>query len=140
MKFLLDSNVLFNIANDSAQGRVLLNRANAAGKNRCYVSVISVFEARAAIKRRQVAPPNLAALAGLLPSFRALPFPENAAPFAASAVQSLRAAGFDPRKIDLLDCLIAGHAMARGYTLVTDNERHFKPIQGLTWQNWRRPE
>lgn len=28
--------------------------------------------------------------------------------------------------------------MARGFTLVTDNERHFKPVPGLTWVNWRK--
>ena len=139
MKFLLDSNVLFHIANDTEQGRVMMRRATKAGKNRCHVSVISVFEARSAIKRRAVAPPNIAALARLLPLFRSMALPENSAPYAAAAVQSLRDAGFDSKKIDLLDCLIAGHALARGYVLVTDNERHFKSIAGLTFQNWRRP-
>ena len=43
MKFLLDSNVLFHIANDTEQGRVMMRRATKAGKNRCHVSVISVF-------------------------------------------------------------------------------------------------
>ena len=138
MKCMLNSNVFFHIANESAQGREMLCRALAAGKNGCHVSVISVFETRAAIKRRQVAPPNVAALARLLPLFRALALPENAAPYAASAVQSLREAGVSDGDIGLLDCLIAGHAMARGYALVTDNEKHFRPLKGRTWQNLRK--
>jgi tRNA(fMet)-specific endonuclease VapC len=34
--------------------------------------------------------------------------------------------------------LIAGHAIALGYTLVTDNEREFARIEGLPWANWLR--
>lgn len=58
MKFLLDSNVLFKIANDSSEGRILLARAAAANRSRCYVSGIPVFEARAALRRGLVALPN----------------------------------------------------------------------------------
>ena len=49
----------------------------------------------------------------------------------------MREAGVADGDIGLLDCLIAGHAMARGSTLVTNNEKHFRPIKGLTWQNCR---
>ena len=139
MKYLLDSNVLFKIANDSNEGRLLMARAEAANRSRCYVSVISVFEARAALRRRQVDPPNLKALADVLALFRPLPLPANAASFAAHAVDGLIKAGHDKKKIDPLDCLIAGHAMARGYTLITDNEKHFRPVRDLAWQNWRKP-
>ncbi len=137
MKFLLDSNDLFKIANDSSEGRILLARAAAANRSRCYVSVISVFEARAALRRGLVALPNLKALADVLVLFRPLPLPTNAAPFAAQAVDALEKSGF-ARDDVVLDSLIAGHAMARGYTLVTDNERHFKPVPGLVWVNWRK--
>ena len=140
MKYLLDTNVFFKIANDSEAGPYLLGRAVAAGKNRCYVSVVSVFEARAALDRRKVARPNLMRMAALLPRFRAMALPETASPYAARAVDCLLKAGIQRKDIDLLDCLIAGHAMARGYTLVTDNERHFMPIRGLTWVNWLKPK
>ena len=133
MKYLLDLNVLFKIANDSSEGRTLLARANS---NRCYVSVISVYEARAALRRRMVAPPNLKALADVSVSLPPLPFPVNAAPFAAKAQIALEKVGFDRYKT-IADSLIAGHAMSRGYILVTDNEKHFKPIPGLFWENWR---
>ena len=34
------------------------------------------------------------------------------------------------------DRLIAAHAVALGRTLVTNNERHFRGIQGLIVENW----
>jgi tRNA(fMet)-specific endonuclease VapC len=36
------------------------------------------------------------------------------------------------------DILIAGIAMENGLTLVTNNEKHFEPIQGLKIENWRK--
>lgn len=37
------------------------------------------------------------------------------------------------------DMLIAAQARARELTLVTDNEREFRRVQGLAVENWRRP-
>jgi tRNA(fMet)-specific endonuclease VapC len=37
------------------------------------------------------------------------------------------------------DVQIAGQALARGLTLVTDNEREFRRVAGLQVTNWLRP-
>ena len=37
------------------------------------------------------------------------------------------------------DILIAATAMVQGLTLVTNNERHFNRIPGLTLENWLKP-
>jgi tRNA(fMet)-specific endonuclease VapC len=42
------------------------------------------------------------------------------------------------RPIGANDLLIASHAMALGYTLVTDNEREFSRIKDLAQENWLR--
>jgi tRNA(fMet)-specific endonuclease VapC len=34
------------------------------------------------------------------------------------------------------DTLIAGQALARGYTLVTANHREFSRVEGLKWEDW----
>ena len=34
------------------------------------------------------------------------------------------------------DILIAAQALSRGYTLVTNNIKHFKDIDGLLFENW----
>ena len=36
------------------------------------------------------------------------------------------------------DLLIAAHAKALGYTMVTDNEREFVRVEGLSCENWLR--
>jgi tRNA(fMet)-specific endonuclease VapC len=36
------------------------------------------------------------------------------------------------------DILIAGVAMENGLTLITNNERHYEPIQGLVMENWKK--
>ncbi len=36
------------------------------------------------------------------------------------------------------DILIAGIAMENGLTLITNNVKHYEPIQGLNFENWKR--
>ena len=36
------------------------------------------------------------------------------------------------------DILIAGIALENGLTLVTNNEKHYEPIQGLQIKNWKK--
>ena len=36
------------------------------------------------------------------------------------------------------DMLIAAHTIALGYTIVTDNEKEFARVEGLSHQNWLR--
>jgi tRNA(fMet)-specific endonuclease VapC len=42
------------------------------------------------------------------------------------------------RTIGPNDMLIAAHALSLGLTLVTDNQREFSRVQGLTVENWLR--
>ena len=40
--------------------------------------------------------------------------------------------------VDDFDLLIGATAISRGYTLVTNNEKHFSKIPGLDFVNWNR--
>ena len=40
--------------------------------------------------------------------------------------------------IGSMDTMIAGHALAEGTILVTNNERHFSRVRGLKIENWAR--
>jgi tRNA(fMet)-specific endonuclease VapC len=71
------------------------------------------------------------ALAGLLHDVPALPFEERAA----AAYAAVRAAARQRRR-DALDRLIAGHAIAAGCVLVTNNEADFRGYPGLQLENW----
>ena len=52
---------------------------------------------------------------------------------AAGIYATLKKAG---RLIEDSDILIAASCIARGYTLITDNTRHFERIEGLKHVNW----
>ena len=62
-----------------------------------------------------------------------LPWDEAAASHFASVAAALHKAG---TQIGSMDAMIAGHAMATGAVLVTNNARHFSRVAGLTVENW----
>ena len=62
-----------------------------------------------------------------------LPWDEAAATHFASIAADLHKAG---TPIGSMDAMIAGHAMATGAVLITNNQRHFSRVAGLTVENW----
>lgn len=62
-----------------------------------------------------------------------LPWDEAAATHFASIAADLHRSG---TPIGSMDAMIAGHAMATGAVLVTNNVRHFSRVAGLTVENW----
>ena len=62
-----------------------------------------------------------------------LPWDEAAATHFASIAADLHKAG---TPIGSMDAMIAGHAVASGAVLVTNNARHFSRVAGLTVENW----
>ena len=62
-----------------------------------------------------------------------LPWDEAAATHFASIVAELHKAG---TQIGSMDAMIAGHAMATGAVLVTNNARHLSRVAGLKVENW----
>jgi tRNA(fMet)-specific endonuclease VapC len=79
---------------------------------------------------REQATKQLAELAGLVPIME---LPAQAGEFYAAIRASLAARG---EIIGNNDLWIAAHAKAAGLTLVANNEREFRRIQGLKIQNW----
>ena len=66
-----------------------------------------------------------------------LPITEQVIVQAAEIWADLRKRG---RPTSDTDILIAATALVGGYGLVTNNERHFRPITGLTVENWLKPK
>jgi tRNA(fMet)-specific endonuclease VapC len=62
-----------------------------------------------------------------------LPFDEKAAERAAAVDAALSAKG---TRIGDYDIMIAGHALAAGCTLVTNNTKEFKRLKGLEIEDW----
>lgn len=64
------------------------------------------------------------------------PLTENDVAAAAQIRAQLRPSG---EPIGPYDALIAGQALARGWTLVTSNVREFERVEGLELQDWNQP-
>lgn len=69
----------------------------------------------------------------LLLRVQCLPWDATAATHFASVAAELHKAG---TQIGSMDAMIAGHAMATGAVLVTNNARHFARVAGLNVENW----
>ena len=69
----------------------------------------------------------------LLSSVRVLPFDDAAARRAALVRAELEATG---QVCGPYDLLLAGHALALGLTLVTNNVREFSRVSGLVIEDW----
>lgn len=135
MKYLLDANVLMHWANEAEGYRLIVAKVEALAPKRRAISAITAFEVRRKMLEAKVSRDKVHALGRILAMFAVLPFTEYAATAAISLMRELRSRGIsigDP------DTMQAGHALSLGRTFVTDNERHFRPVPGLSVENWRR--
>lgn len=64
-----------------------------------------------------------------------IPMTKESAKISAELYSSLKQSG---NIIDDIDLLIAGIVIDNGMILITNNERHFSRIPGLTIENWKK--
>jgi tRNA(fMet)-specific endonuclease VapC len=128
MAFLVDTNIAIH-ARDGHEG-VLRHFAREVGK--ISLSAISLAELQRGLHAPDGRGPlRLARLNVLLQTMTVTEFGADAA----AAYGGILAARDWSRSRDF-DCLIAGHALSLGATLVTANERDFRDIPGLMVENW----
>jgi tRNA(fMet)-specific endonuclease VapC len=132
MRYLLDTNIVSDLVRNP-QGQAA-KRIRKVGESRVCTSIIVAAELRcgAAKKGSQRLTAQLEAVLGAL---EVLPFESPADATYGRLRAQLESAG---TPIGGNDLLIAAHATALGYTVVTDNAREFGRIQGLRCENWRR--
>lgn len=122
MKYLLDSNIL--IAIGEATSEKLLARLRQADEDDLVTSSIAFGEVLHGSTRGK--PPPVEALERIMEDIAILPFDSAAA----------RAYASLPFERGSYDRLIAAHALALGFTMVTNDLRHFSAVPGLTVENW----
>jgi tRNA(fMet)-specific endonuclease VapC len=130
-RFLLDTNICIYIRRQRPPG--VLARFQRLKPGEAVLSVITYGELIYGVAKSQFrvqATKQLTELAGMLP---VMALPLQAGEFYGAIRASLEAKG---EMIGNNDLWIAAHAKAAGLTLVTNNEREFRRIQGLTIQNW----
>jgi tRNA(fMet)-specific endonuclease VapC len=131
-RFLLDTNICIYIRRQRPPE--VLARFQRLRPGDAVISVITYGELRYGAEKsqfREQAAAQLSELAGLLP---VMELPVQAGDAYGAIRATLETKG---EMIGNNDLWIAAHARAAGLTLVTNNEREFRRIQGLKIQNWR---
>ena len=130
-RYLLDTNICIYIRQKRPEE--VLRRFRKLRLGEAVLSVITYGEllyGAAKSQHRVAALERLRELVLLLP---ALALPEAAAETYGTIRAELEAKG---EMIGNNDLWIAGHAVAAGLTLVTNNEREFRRVRGPKIQNW----
>lgn len=113
--------------------RGLLNRAARHRPGGIGISSIVLFELYYGAAKSSERGRNEAAIQRFMESFPELAFTIEDARFAGEIRETLRRKG---TPIGPYDLLIAGQALSRGLTLVTNNKREFARVDGLMLEDW----
>ena len=129
---MLDTNIISDLITNP-QGRTAMRIAKVGEDNIC-TSIIVAAELRYGAAKRGSARLS-EQLAGYLGALDVLPFERPADVLYGELRTRLEQSG---KPIGANDMLIAAQALALQYPLVTDNEREFSRVEGLTVENWLR--
>ncbi len=132
MRYLLDTNMVSDLVRNP-QGTVA-GHIFKIGEAQICTSIVVAAELRYGAEKKQ-SPRLSAQLEAVLGALQILPLAKPADVTCGSIRAELEAMG---KPIGGNDLLIAAHALALGCTLVTDNEKEFSRVKGLTLENWLR--
>jgi len=132
MAYMLDTNVVSDIIRNP-RGRAA-TKADQIGEQRIFVSIVVAAELRFGIAKRP-SPVFAEKIDDLLKMFTVVPLEPPVDRFYGELRNQLESRGIP---IGANDMFIAAHALALGYTLVTDNMREFSRVKALRIENWLR--
>jgi tRNA(fMet)-specific endonuclease VapC len=132
MGYLLDTNIVSDLIRNP-QGRVSQRLHRVGAENVC-ISIIVAAELRYGAAKKG-SPRLTARIEEALTLLNVEPF-EAPADAAYGLLRTQLGKRGRPKSGN--DLLIAAHALALGHTIVTDNEREFRGIEGLRCENWLR--
>ena len=131
MKYLFDTNVCIFIARKTHP--LLHERLKTLAEGEAAMSVVSYCELMFGAHKSQRAVSNIRTLNRLVEAIPVLPmFPEIAHRYG-HIRKTLEIQG---NPIGPLDLLIAAHALSLKLTLVTNNIREFRRVEGLQVEDW----
>jgi len=133
MRYMLDTSICIHLI--QRHPPQVLNRFAALSQGDVVMSAVTLAELRHGVERDPSAKAQAEqALDRLLDFIPAQPFDTDAA-----IRYGVLAAAIRDRRRDVLDRMIAAHAVSLGLTLVTNNEADFNIYPGLTVENWTKP-
>lgn len=131
MRYLLDTNICIYIANKRPEGvRV---RMSSIPTHQLAMSVVTYGELFYGVQKSTRKAESMANLLALKELIQICPLPERSGEAYSRMRKILQDAG---KPIGANDLWIASHAMAEGWTLVTNNQNEFERIEGLQVENW----
>jgi tRNA(fMet)-specific endonuclease VapC len=131
MTYLLDTNSCISIINKKPPS--VLKRIRTRQPEEVAISTITIAELEYGVARSRFPERNRAALMEFLLPFTILEFDYTAATSFGIIRSHLDKMG---KPIGFLDMLLAAQARSRNLTMVTNNEREFKRVEGLKTENW----
>ncbi len=99
------------------------------------ISIVTVMELYYGAYKSQKQESNIAKIKTLESAFEIVPLATESAEIFGMCKSKLEKAG---TALDDFDLLIAASALSNNLTLVSNNEKHFKRIQGLKLENWTK--
>ena len=131
MRYMLDTNIcIYAIKHKPEQVFMRLQEHDPID---ICISSVTYAELVHGVEKSKAIEKNRVALALLLANIEIMNFDSLAAESYGKIRADLEKAG---TSIGPLDMMIAGHAMALGYTVVTNNTKEFERVKGLKLENW----
>ena len=131
MKYMLDTNIVIYLI--KKQPESVLQKLQEYDPSDFCISSITLAEMEYGIAKSTSPEKNQAALSAFLSNIDILPFDDRAAVDYGDIRASLEKKG---TPIGPNDMLIAAHARSLGLTIVTNNVREFRRVDGLMLDNW----
>lgn len=131
MRYMLDTNICIYAIKHKPE-RVLL-RLQEHDPSEICISSVTYAELVHGVEKSQAIERNRVSLTLLLANIEIMNFDSLAAESYGKIRADLERAG---KPIGPLDMMIAGHAKALGYVVVTNNTKEFGRVEGLKLENW----
>ena len=131
MRYMLDTNICIYAIKHKPE-RVLL-RLQEHDPSEICISSVTYAELVHGVEKSQAIERNRVSLTLLLANIEIMDFDSLAAESYGKICADLEKAG---KPIGPLDMMIAGHAKALGYVVVTNNTKKFERVEGLKLENW----
>lgn len=133
MIWMFDTDILVYFINRKPGYERIARRMSGRSPGEVRLSAITLSELRFGIENGEFRPENEKTLAGFLEFLQVDDFPAGAAREFGEIKAALLSKG---KPVGPYDLLIAAHARHLKAILVTNNEREFRRVPGLTVQNW----
>lgn len=130
MNYVIDTDILIYFLKNNKN---VVEKFSEVNDGNIFTTIINYSELLFGAYNSALVEKNLKRFKSFLKTINVLKFDKDAAEHFAREKARLKKAG---NLIDDMDLMIAGICLANEFTLVTNNNRHFKRIEALTLENW----